>query len=67
MTEREKHLREQEKFLLELLHIHNINKELFSMPESEFQEYVDAVLDELNDIHAELKSLNNLKSLNDED
>lgn len=67
MTEREKYLREQEKFLLELLHIHNVNKELFSMPENEFQEYIDAILDELNDIHAELKSLNNLKNLNDED
>lgn len=37
------------------------------MTETEFQEYVDAVLDELIDIHAELKSLNNLKNLNDED
>ena len=61
MTERETYLRETERYLKELLHIHNVNKELFSMDEIEYQEYVDALLDELNAIRKELDDIDNQK------
>ena len=60
MSERLDSLLEQEFFLKELLSQHTKNKHIIWLNrEKEFREYIDAILDELNEIREEIRYLQN--------
>ena len=60
MNEKLTKLREEEYFLKEILDQHvKLKETIWKNRESEFKEYVDAILDELNEIRREINNILN--------